>query len=325
MHRNILIFDTETTGLLSNELTLQTIYSNGIKPRSQASGYNPSAKRDYISLASSGAFAEMLSFSGSILSVELAPSTGEYINSIVSTIAKNIYVNHGPTLVIPAEASAINGLTTEFLCENGIEPLTALENIFELIDSVSLIVAHNANYDVRILANFICKHVENDELRKKYLTVLFSKEVICTAQLSSMLLSTSFGRYHGAESHGPKRLKLIDMHNLLFGEGFSNAHDAASDTAATTKCFERIIQLHHKELQLHTLASNQLSDIGIAREVDNIYNQLQQTNSLELTKYDSELRRHLVKHLIMYHKETLRYIVGRTQLFGSMFGSPFLR
>ena len=62
----------------------------------------------------------------------------------------------------------------------------------------------------------------------------FPKRHICTVEAS----------YH----YNNKRMKLQDLHEFLFGEGFTDAHRAKSDVMATVRCFIELVKRGDIEL-----------------------------------------------------------------------------
>ena len=106
---------------------------------------------------------------------------------------------------IPPEASRVHGITTLVAREKG-EPL----------------VGHNISFDECIVG------AEFERLRM--MTTLFLKPKYCT-----MKLSTDYCKLPGKK--GFKSPRLAELHQVLFGSGFDNAHNALADVEATARCF----------------------------------------------------------------------------------------
>ena len=64
----------------------------------------------------------------------------------------------------------------------------------------------------------------------------FDKQRLCT-----MLSSTQYCQLPGG--YGFKWPTLTELHNILFGRDFEDAHDAAGDINATERCFWRLKEL----------------------------------------------------------------------------------
>ena len=69
------------------------------------------------------------------------------------------------------------------------------------------------------------------------MTSLFLKPKYCT-----MKMSTNYCKLPGGKQ-GFKSPKLSELHQVMFGEGFENAHDALADVRATVRCFWKLKEL----------------------------------------------------------------------------------
>lgn len=123
---------------------------------------------------------------------------------------------------IPTDASKVHGITTERALKEG-ESISSVLKIFDsVLKEASCLVAHNMNFDEKIIgAEF---------LRSKMQNTLVVKRKICT-----MEKTTNFCAIVG--NYGYKWPKLSELHYKLFGCGFEEAHNAAVDINATAKCF----------------------------------------------------------------------------------------
>ena len=123
---------------------------------------------------------------------------------------------------IPPEASRVHGITTLVAREKG-EPLQeVMEQFARKIDEATALVGHNISFDECIVG------AEFERLRM--MTTLFLKPKYCT-----MKLSTDYCKIHGKK--GFKSPRLAELHQVLFGSGFDNAHNALADVEATARCF----------------------------------------------------------------------------------------
>ncbi len=71
---------------------------------------------------------------------------------------------------IPAEVTRIHGISTQRAMEEGKPLMSVLENFYSLIDQAEVLVAHNMNFDEKIVgAEFLRKGFQNikPEKRKK--------------------------------------------------------------------------------------------------------------------------------------------------------------
>jgi DNA polymerase III subunit epsilon len=124
--------------------------------------------------------------------------------------------------LIPKEAARIHGITTELASKSGVDLGPVLEEITEDIAAAAAIIAHNMQFDEKILgAEF---------LRMGHLNAIDGKPRKCTMQSSK-----NFCRIPGP--YGNKWPKLQELYKILFLEGFGNAHSALADVRACSKCY----------------------------------------------------------------------------------------
>lgn len=130
---------------------------------------------------------------------------------------------------IPAEVAKLHGITTLIANEKG-EPLReVMEQFSDKIDEAFVLVGHNISFDECIVG------AEFERLRM--MTSLFLKPKSCT-----MKSSTNFCKLPG--KNGFKAPRLSELHQILFGSGFDNAHNAMADVEATARCFWKLKEKH---------------------------------------------------------------------------------
>lgn len=137
-------------------------------------------------------------------------------------IRKRDYIIKPSGFEIPKEASDIHRITTEIAEDRGIILEDALVLMFFNLKKVTHIVAHNMNFDEKI--------IEAECIRCKMPEMFKGKEKICT-----MLSTINFCAISG--NYGFKYPKLQELHEKLFGCQFEEAHNARADIEATVKCF----------------------------------------------------------------------------------------
>ena len=123
---------------------------------------------------------------------------------------------------ISPEVSRIHGITTRMAMEKGRPLKEVMEEFADRIDGVSALVGHNISFDECIVG------AEFERLRM--MTSLFLKPKYCT-----MKSSVDYCKLPG--KNGFKSPKLAELHEILFGKGFENAHNALADVEATARCF----------------------------------------------------------------------------------------
>lgn len=124
--------------------------------------------------------------------------------------------------VIPDEATTIHGITTGQDLQEGVDIRWMLQDLILRIERSSLIVAHNIDFDSRVIgAEFI---------RAGFIDPFEGKPQFCT-----MKSATNVCRIQGP--YGFKWPKLEELHRHLFESEFEGAHGAAEDVLACEKCF----------------------------------------------------------------------------------------
>lgn len=129
---------------------------------------------------------------------------------------------------IPAEATAIHGITTEHALQHGQDAAAVFQELHLAITRCEAIVAHNASFDMRMIKQ------EFDRLQ----LVMPVKRQICT-----MLGSMHYVGLPGKYGNQPKWPKLQELHMKLFGYEFADAHDALVDIRATQLCYTELRRL----------------------------------------------------------------------------------
>ena len=75
-------------------------------------------------------------------------AAAEYVGG---TLSRTLALYIRPTCPVNPWAEAVHGLSEEFLEERGIEPEEAMRQFFEFVGSDALLVAHNAQFDLKML------------------------------------------------------------------------------------------------------------------------------------------------------------------------------
>lgn len=129
---------------------------------------------------------------------------------------------------IPADAVRIHGITIAMAMAQGSDLESILRSLKEKVEFASVLVAHNMQFDEKILgAEF---------LRCGFPNVIETKQRICT-----MLSSTDYCRIPGP--YGYKWPSLAELHRTLFKKNISGAHSALADTRACAACFFELQRL----------------------------------------------------------------------------------
>ncbi|WP_316793578.1 DNA polymerase III subunit alpha [Pedobacter frigoris] len=132
---------------------------------------------------------------------------------------------------IPYDAERIHGISTELAEEQGIVLAEVLEKFNAALAKSKFIVGQNIGFDVNIMG---CElHRMGVESPLAQMPVLDT----CTETTADLL------KLPGGRGGRFKLPTLTELHQYLFGEPFSEAHNATADVEATTRCFLQLIKL----------------------------------------------------------------------------------
>ncbi|MDF1574547.1 MAG: DNA polymerase III subunit alpha [Bacteroidales bacterium] len=130
---------------------------------------------------------------------------------------------------IPYSAEKIHGISTGTARKFGLPLAEALQKFNESVVKSTFLVGHNIRFDINALgAEFIRSGVATDFLQKQQ---------VCTMRSSTGYLKLPGGR--GGKFKPPK---LMELYESLFDEKFMEAHNAAADVEATTRCFFELLR-----------------------------------------------------------------------------------
>ena len=199
--KNILFFDTETTGFVKNYLVTKDNFD--ANPRMVQIGY------------------------------VVASEDGEEIHRHEDTIKPDGFE-------IPDRvAEDVHGITTQIAQDSGIDIKFALFNFYMALLNCDLIVAHNLRFDVAIVRSELCRLASVGDDFSKFagliLDVFYRKPQLCT-MLESKSLVNAVDR-----NGRPKRPKLTELHEFLFpGEDVHQDHTALSDALILSRCYFKL-------------------------------------------------------------------------------------
>lgn len=132
---------------------------------------------------------------------------------------------------IPYNAAKVHGITTEVAEHYGVSLNEGMDAFSKAVKQSKFLVGHNIQFDINILG---CEYLrlEQDNLLEGLPSIDTSKE------------TTNFCQLPGGKGGGFKFPKLEELHQKLFGQGFAEAHNAAADVEATTRCFLELIRIN---------------------------------------------------------------------------------
>jgi len=134
-------------------------------------------------------------------------------------------------------AEKIHGISIEKADSEGIEEIDAAEQFGLLLRQASLVVGHNFDFDWKYAQHLLERNMDelSDEARSAFYLDLPNQ---CTMKDKKVVkfcgLKNRIGRV--------KWPKLIELHEILFNEGFDGAHDAFADITATKNCYFELVK-----------------------------------------------------------------------------------
>lgn len=131
---------------------------------------------------------------------------------------------------IPAEATAVNGLTQAMLEEGGSPVADVLDAYLEMFEQCDLISCFSANFDLKIIRG---------ELRRAGKPDRYGERPIAE------LIWATRSACKGLLPPGVKSVNLSHAHEILLGTPFENPHIAVNDMRAAARLFKH---LHGKGL-----------------------------------------------------------------------------
>lgn len=142
--------------------------------------------------------------------------------------AVSLIINTGRA--IDPSAAAIHGIDEELMLKAGISPLLALRLFEAMAVRATLAIAHNVNFDSRMLSiEFMLQEMPE--------TIFGRLPTFCTMQAT-----TSICRIPHTNGRGFKWPKLQEAYKHFFGENFVGAHDALSDVRACAKVYFELMR-----------------------------------------------------------------------------------
>lgn len=142
----------------------------------------------------------------------------------------SILLTVGDRLINP-HAAAVNGHSVEQCNALGMAPLMGLYMVHELAIKADVIVCHNYDFDTQMIEMEYARAALGIPEYSAAWDVYKNTPSFCTMNNTIELcgLLNSYDK--------PKKPKLTELHEFLFGEGFEGAHDALADVKATARCF----------------------------------------------------------------------------------------
>ncbi len=131
---------------------------------------------------------------------------------------------------IPFAASKIHHITTDWALNNGKSLKTVLDRFSKALNRANFYAGHNIEFDRKVLGA---------EFLRLGLDDLFDQKVFVDTKSEA---TTAFCALPGGKGGKFKWPSLLELHTKLFGQAFSEAHNAAFDVDANAKVFFALIE-----------------------------------------------------------------------------------
>ncbi len=132
---------------------------------------------------------------------------------------------------IPAQATAVHGITAEDCRRYGVGITAALGSLAGMCDRATRLVAHNLEFDDTVLKGEILRSAWDDDFAVKL-------GRYCTMKAATPVLKIP-GRYGDY-----KWPTLAETYRHFFGKSLEGAHDALADVRACMGCYFKLVEAH---------------------------------------------------------------------------------
>lgn len=135
-------------------------------------------------------------------------------------------------------AQKIHGISVEKTDAEGLDELEVAEEFGLLLRQADLMVCHNLAFDIKFVRQLMGRNIDDmsDEARSAF---YLDMPGYCTMQDKAVVKFCGLKN----KANRPKWPKLVELHEILFEEGFDGAHDAFADITATKRCFFALLDL----------------------------------------------------------------------------------
>ncbi|MCF8256710.1 MAG: DNA polymerase III subunit alpha [Flavobacteriales bacterium] len=131
---------------------------------------------------------------------------------------------------IPFNSEKIHGISTAKALAEGIPLQDVLDGFSLVMQKAAFIAGHNIEFDINIMG-------------AEYLRLQDTEPVTAMRAIDTKEDGTAFCAIPGGKGGKFKWPKLTELHIKLFNEAFDEAHNAAADVAATSRCFLEMIRI----------------------------------------------------------------------------------
>ncbi len=145
---------------------------------------------------------------------------------------------------IPEDVVAVHGITTEIAHEKGIPLKEALDDFMADVAKSKFIIGHNVTFDINIVGCELVRCEMNEQV------------LVNAPMLDTMTGSKEFcALTRGGKLKNPT---LTELHIKLFKVPFEEAHNAAADVEATSRCFLELVRVGGMSVELLNMTEAEL-------------------------------------------------------------------
>ncbi len=202
---------------------------------------------------------------------------------------------------IPFNSVQIHGITTERAQEEG-KPLTEVLEAFEqAVAKARYIAGHNISFDNAVMGA--------EYVRTGISSQLQEKESIDTKDESTDFCAIPGGR--GGKFKWPT---LSELHDKLFGVPFSDAHNAAADVEATTRCFFKLCELNVIQREDISIDEQTMEHLAqVAKEIlDTVQEKEVAVTEVEIPEIVDDGKKADVKNFVHLHSHSQYSVLQST-------------
>lgn len=134
-------------------------------------------------------------------------------------------------------ATKVNGITDEMLAEGGLPVAEVLKIYAEFIDAGWIVVAHNVQFDAKVMRGELRRAGMDDRFMKTF--------TLCTQKASQAVIKEAPTHKMLAAGYKTfKQPKLQEAYEYFYGELFAEAHTAAADARACLAVLRKLKALN---------------------------------------------------------------------------------
>jgi DNA polymerase-3 subunit alpha len=140
-------------------------------------------------------------------------------------IAQQNYIIKPEGFDIPFKAEQVHGISTKRAIEEGHDLIKVLDLFEKDLARTNVLVGHNIEFDINIIGAELIRTAKPTE------------GFLSLQKIDTGLASIEFCQLQGGMGGKLKMPRLTELHEILFGRKFEDAHDASYDVAATARSF----------------------------------------------------------------------------------------